>query len=30
MRKRRAVKRDVLPAHIYRSKTVAKLTNTIM
>ena len=30
MRKRRAVKRDVLPDPIYKSKTVAKLTNTIM
>ncbi len=30
MRKRRAVKRDVLPDPIYKSKTVAKLINTIM
>ena len=30
MRKRRAVKRDVLPDPIYKSKTVAKLVNTIM
>ena len=30
MRKRRAVKRDVLPDPIYNSKIVAKLINTIM
>lgn len=30
MRKRRAVKRDVLPDPIYKSKTVAKLINTLM
>ena len=30
MRKRRAVKRDVLPDPIYKSKTVTKLVNTIM
>ncbi len=30
MRKRRAVKRDVLPDPIYKSKTVAKLINGIM
>ena len=30
MRKRRAVKRDVLPDPIYRSKVVTKLVNTIM
>ena len=30
MRKRRAVKRDVLPDPIYKSKVVAKLINTIM
>ena len=30
MRKRRAVKRDVLPDPIYKSKTVAKLINTVM
>ncbi len=30
MRKRRAVKRDILPDPIYKSKTVAKLVNTIM
>ena len=30
MRKRRAVKRDVLPDPIYQSKIVAKLINTIM
>ena len=30
MRKRRAVKRDVLPDPIYNSKVVAKLINTIM
>ena len=30
MRKRRAVKRDVLADPIYKSKTVAKLINTIM
>ena len=30
MRKRRAVKRDILPDPIYKSKTVAKLINTIM
>ena len=30
MRKRRAVKRDVLPDPIYKSKTVTKLINTIM
>ena len=30
MRKRRAVKRDVLPDPIYKSKIVAKLINTIM
>ena len=30
MRKRRAVKRDVLPDHIYKSKVVTKLVNTIM
>lgn len=30
MRKRRAVKRDILPDPIYKSKIVAKLINTIM
>ncbi len=30
MRKRRAVKRDVLPDPIYKSKIVTKLVNTIM
>ena len=30
MRKRGAVKRDVLPDPIYKCKTGAKLTNTIM
>ena len=30
MRKRRAVKREILPDPIYKSKTVAKLINTIM
>ncbi len=30
MRKRRAVKRDVLPDPIYKSKVVTKLVNTIM
>ena len=30
MRKRRAVKRDVLPDPIYKSKVVTKLINTIM
>ena len=30
MRKRRAVKRDVLPDPIYKSKIVAKLINTVM
>ena len=30
MRKRRAVKRDVLPDPIYKSKVVTKLDNTIM
>jgi len=30
MRKRRAVKRDVLPDPIYKSKVVAKLINTVM
>lgn len=30
MRKRRAVKRDILPDPIYQSKIVAKLINTIM
>ena len=30
MRKRRAVKRDVLPDPIYNSKVVTKLVNTIM
>ena len=30
MRKRRAVKRDVLPDPIYNSKVVTKLINTIM
>ena len=30
MRKRRAVKRDVLADPIYKSKVVAKLINTIM
>ena len=30
MRKRRAVKRDILPDPIYNSKVVAKLINTIM
>ena len=30
MRKRRAIKRDVLPDPIYKSKIVAKLINTIM
>ena len=30
MRKRRAVKRDILPDPIYKSKVVAKLINTIM
>ena len=30
MRKRRAVKRDVLADPIYNSKVVAKLINTIM
>ena len=30
MRKRRAVKRDVLPDPIYNSKLVTKLINTIM
>ena len=30
MRKRRAVKKDVLPDHLYNSKIVTKLINTIM
>ena len=30
MRKRRAVKRDVLPDPIYKSKVVTKLVNTMM
>ena len=30
MRKRRAVKRDVLPDPIYKSKVVTKLINSIM
>ena len=30
MRKRRAVKRDVLPDPIYKSKVVTKLVNSIM
>ena len=30
MRKRRAVKRDILPDPIYKSKVVAKLINTVM
>ena len=30
MRKRRAVKRDILPDPIYKSNTVAKLINTVM
>ena len=30
MRKRRAVKRDVLPDPIYNSKVITKLVNTIM
>ena len=30
MRKRRAVKRDVLPDPIYKSKVVTKLVNRIM
>ena len=30
MRKRRAVKRDVLPDPIYKSKVVAKLINTVL
>ena len=30
MRKRRAVKRDILPDPIYKSKIVAKLINTVM
>ena len=30
MRKRRAVKRDVLPDPIYKSKVVTKLVNTVM
>ena len=30
MRKRRAVKRDVLPDPIYKSKVVTKLINTVM
>ena len=30
MRKRRAIKRDVLPDPIYNSKTVTKLVNRIM
>ena len=30
MRKRRAIKRDVLPDPIYSSKTVTKLVNRIM
>ena len=30
MRKRRAVKRDILPDPIYKSKVVAKLINTII
>ena len=30
MRKRRAVKRDILPDPIYNSKIVAKLINTVM
>ena len=30
MRKRRAVKRDVLPDPIYNSKVVTKLVNTLM
>ena len=30
MRKRRAVKRDVLPDAIYKSKTVTKLINSLM
>jgi small subunit ribosomal protein S7 len=30
MRKRRAVKRDVLPDPIYKSKVVTKLVNEIM
>ena len=30
MRKRRAVKRDVLPDSVYNSKVVTRLVNTIM
>ena len=30
MRKKRAIKRDVLPDPIYNSKTVTKLVNRIM
>ena len=30
MRKRRAIKRDVLPDSIYNSKLVTKLVNTVM
>ena len=30
MRKRRAVKRDVLPDPVYNSKTISKLINNIM
>ena len=30
MRKKRAVKRDVLPDPVYNSKVVTKLINTIM
>ena len=30
MRKRRAVKRDVLPDAIYESKVVTKLINSVM
>ncbi len=30
MRKKRAIKRDILPDPIYKSKTVSKLINTIM
>ena len=30
MRKRRAVKRDVLPDPIYKSKVVTKLINTVI
>ena len=30
MRKRRAIKRDILADPIYKSKVVAKLINTVM